>query len=63
MNQLEVSKKRLETADERLTGLVNEGALLSVVRSPDDSRHNVSIEVVDSLDGNIEVNHHHFVDT
>jgi hypothetical protein len=62
MIQLEVSKKRLETADERLNGLVNEGALLSVVRSPDDSRHNVSIEVMDSLDGNIEVNHHRFVD-
>ena len=61
MNQLEVSKKRLETADERLNVLVNEGALLSVVRSPDDSRHNVSIEVVDSIDGNIEVNHHRFV--
>lgn len=46
MNQLEDSKKRLKTADEKLNGLVNEGALLSIVQNPDDSRLDGSIEFV-----------------
>ena len=53
MNQLEVSKKSLQTADEKLNGLVNEGALLNMVRNHDDSRLDRSIEVVDNLDGRI----------
>jgi len=57
--QLEASKKRLKEADQRLNGLVNnKGILLNVVRSPNDSGYNVSVED----DGNIEVNHRHLVD-
>jgi len=63
--QLEASRKRLQTADERLNGLVhNEGSLLTIVRrNLDDSTVDGSIdEVVDTADGSIEVNHRRFAD-
>jgi hypothetical protein len=62
--QLEASRQRLETADQRLNCLVSNGSLLTIVRkSPLDSSFDGSIdEVVDTADGNIEVNHRRFAD-
>jgi len=40
MKELEASKKRLEKADKKLKGLVNEEGLLSTVRNSDDSHGN-----------------------
>jgi hypothetical protein len=40
MKELEASKKRLETADKKLKGLVNDEGLLSTVRNSDDSHVN-----------------------
>jgi hypothetical protein len=62
--QLEASRKRLQTADQRLNGLVSDGSLLTIVRkNPADATFDGSIdEVVDTEDGNIEVNHRRFAD-
>ena len=48
--KLEVSKKRLQRADQKLNALVNEADLLNTVRKSEASR---LINVVDSLDGSI----------
>jgi hypothetical protein len=62
--QLDASRKRLETADQRLNVLVSDGSLLTIVReSPMESSFDGSIdEVVNTADGNIEVNHRRFAD-
>ncbi|KAG7362907.1 hypothetical protein IV203_026267 [Nitzschia inconspicua] len=62
--QLEASRKRLETADQRLNGLVSEGSLTTIVRTnPTDDSFDGSIdELVNNADGSIEVNHRRFAD-
>jgi chromosome segregation ATPase len=62
--ELAASKKRLQTADRRLNGLVNEGLLHTVLRrNPVDSTFDGSIdELVEENDGCIEVNHRRFAD-
>jgi hypothetical protein len=65
--QLEASRKRLESADLKLTGLVNDGSLLTIVRqNPYDTSLDGSIDEVvetDGPDGNgIEVSHRRFAD-
>ena len=60
MNELEVSKKRLHTADKKLNQLVNEKCLFSIVRKPNKLGVSGSFDVVNSLDDSIEVSHRDF---
>lgn len=61
MKELHASKKRLQTADEKLNTLFNEeGLLVDRVRISENSRVDGSIDVVKSLDDGIEVSHRSF---
>ncbi|KAL3912266.1 MAG: hypothetical protein SGILL_006951 [Bacillariaceae sp.] len=61
--QLELSRKRLQTADKRLNGLVGAGSLSTIVReSISDSSFDGSIDEVVTEDGSIEVSHRRFAD-
>jgi hypothetical protein len=61
--QLELSRKRLQSADKRLNSLVGGGSSITVVReSISDSSFDGSIDEVVTGDGSIEVSHRRFAD-
>ncbi|KAL3914098.1 MAG: hypothetical protein SGILL_006235 [Bacillariaceae sp.] len=61
--QLELSRKRLQTADKRLNGLVGAGSSITVVReSISDSSFDGSIDEVVTEEESIEVSHRRFAD-